>query len=296
MTAPIVPPPLTPGSRIRVVAPAGPFEVSAFEAGVAALSASHSVIYEEEILSRDGYLAGSDQRRLAELQTALDDPECDAIIPVRGGYGTMRLLDQLDLDGFLARPKWLVGFSDLTALHACINRQAVVSIHGPMVAAFGRERLAGQSHSLERVEAVLRGGSPPSLRGRTMREGHARGRVIGGNLAVLAALLGTRFFPQVEDAILVLEDVGEAPYRVDRLLTSLRLAGVFDQVAAVVFGQFSRCLPGPDGTRVEDVLERAVANVSFPVLANISVGHDPENHPLLLGAEAEIRDEQLCYA
>lgn len=285
--------PVAEGAVLSIVAPSGPFDRERFEAGVEWLEQRYEVQFDEGIFSKNGYLAGDDDRRLNELIGALVAPEVDAILCARGGYGATRLLPQLDPGLVSNANKMLVGFSDVTALHALWSRADVRSMHAPMVGA-----LAGASDALrESWCATLEGrtaGRTWDLQ--TLRFGYGEGALIGGNLAVVAALLGTRYAPSVAGKILFLEDVGERPYRIDRMLTSLIQAGWFDACAGVVLGAFTDGDAGPDGTSVESVLSERLADLSVPVVSGLSAGHIDENEPLLFGTLARIAGGEFSLA
>lgn len=273
------------GSRVVVVAPSSPFDVALFEQGLAFLRRRYRVEHRADLVARTGFLAGDDERRLQELQAAIDDPTVDAIIAARGGYGATRLLDRLDRRRLHDRPKLLVGFSDLTALHALWARAGVRSIHGPMVATLGKLG----ADAVESLCRILEGQVPaPFVSLERVAEGRAQGVLLGGNLTVLTALVGTPFMPSFNNAILFLEDIGERPYRVDRMLTTWRQAGAFAGVVGVVLGSFTDCEPGPDGVRVQDVLQQHLTALNVPVLAGLPAGHIDDNRPLPFGAPVEL--------
>jgi muramoyltetrapeptide carboxypeptidase len=238
----------------------------------------------EGIFEREGYLAGDDPRRLAELWAALEEPETAAILCARGGYGTMRLLDRLPTDRIRRARKLLVGFSDVTALHAAWARAGLRSLHGPMVATLGDAR----EGLVDRFVGALTGGRPAPRPLEPVVPGRAEAPLLGGNLAVLASLSGTPYFPPLAGSVLFLEDVGERPYRVDRMLTQLRLAGVFAEVAGVVVGAFTECKPGPDGVTVESVLRDRLGDLRVPVAFGLPAGHVEDNLELPLGAPVEL--------
>lgn len=281
MTPFLVPPPLVPGDHVALVAPSGPFDRAAFELGVALLTARGYVCrYDETIFARDGYLAGDDARRERELLDALEDPQVKGIIAARGGFGATRLLPRLSVDVVRGAGKTLVGFSDITALHALWARAGVASLHASMVAKVGG---LGETQKLRWLRA-LEGEPSPALTGlSTLVPGQAQGRLIGGNLAVLAALVGTPFAPPLDGAVLFLEDVGERPYRIDRMLTTLTQAGWFEGVRGVAFGAFSEAAPGSDGVSARDVLVRHAEVLGLPCVADLPVGHVDDNHELPLG-------------
>lgn len=287
--------PLRPGDRVAVVAPSGPFEPAALAAGVAWLRTRYRVEDDPRVLERRGYLAGDDATRAASLLDAVCDPSVRAIVAARGGYGSMRVLELVGpaLAEALARdPKPLVGFSDITALHALWSRAGVRSIHGPMVAAIG----AGTCDVRDRdaMISVLEGALPERWEGlEVWRPGDARGRAAGGNLALVAALAGTPWAVPLEGAVLFLEDVTERPYRVDRMLTTLRLSGALRGVRAVVLGDFHECAPGPDGVHVEEVLRERLCDLGVPVLAGGGFGHGTNQRVIVMGAEVRVGSDGI---
>jgi muramoyltetrapeptide carboxypeptidase len=247
-------------------------------------------------LARWGYLAGTDADRLADLNRALADETVDAVWCIRGGYGAMRLLDQIDYAALRRRPKPLIGYSDITALHAAVStRCEIVSYHGPTARAvltpFSRESLA---------HALGRSGEPcgPASEARALCSGRARGRLTGGNLALLCALAGTSYAPDYEGAIIVMEDVNEPVYRIDRMLTQLRLSGALTRCAGLVFGAFTDIPTGaPEeiggGRTLEEVLSEAAQRAGAPCIAGVPVGHIDDQWTLPLGAIAEL-DADAC--
>ncbi|NUO62381.1 MAG: LD-carboxypeptidase [Gemmatimonadaceae bacterium] len=284
------PPLLAPGARVALVSPAGPLRGPAdLERAIANVqSLGWEPIVAPNVLARRGYFAGSDDERAGDLRRALRDPEIDAVWCARGGYGAMRVLESLDYAALARRPKALLGFSDITALHAALaTRSGIASYHAPtargVLTAFSRD-------SLER--AVVRGVDPCGAiqSPRVLRPGVAEGRLVGGNLALLVALLGTPYFPPLDGAILVLEDVGEAVYRLDRMLVQLRLAGALSRIAGLVFGAFTDCPETSDDgvRRLDEVLDEAAAAAGVPALANAPVGHIDEQWTLPLGLTATL--------
>lgn len=278
-----------PGDRVAVIAPAGPFDVAAFERGVERLRTHYDVVVDPGVTQTHGFLAGSDARRLDELRGALADPDVRAVVAVRGGYGSARLLPSLSIQEVASAGKLLVGFSDITALHALWARAGVGSLHGPMVAALGRDGRDGETQ-LPRWRAAVAGETSTLTGLRPLQNGRARGVLRGGNLAVLCALLGTPYMPPLDGAVLFLEDVGERPYRIDRMLTSLLHSGALSSVAAVVLGHFTDCEP-PDGSShpaAEAVLRERLSELGVPVAAGLPAGHIDDNLPLPLGRTVEL--------
>lgn len=284
------PPPLTPGDRIRVIAPSSPFDREAFERGVARLRERYEVVYQDDIFEREAYLAGSDARRLLELDDALADDKARCILAARGGYGAARIAYGLSKERIRNANKWLVGFSDVTALHAAWARAGVMSVHGPMAATLGKDVETAESEArVTRLIETLEGTRTLEACGlKTRTSGVARGRLLGGNLAVLVSLAGTPLFPRTDGAVLFLEDIGEKPYRVDRMLTQLKEMGVFRQLAGLVFGGFTDCAPGPDGRTVDDVIAECARSLDVPVASGLSAGHLDDNVPLVFGEIVEL--------
>jgi len=207
-------------------------------------------------------------------------PLVDAIMAARGGYGATRIAPLIAADEVRKRSPLLVGFSDITALHALWAHAGVCSLHGGMVAALGRAR----EPQVERFYAALEGRFPERYSELTpYAPGAAEGVLLGGNLAVLTALIGTSLFPPLHDAVLFIEDVGERPYRVDRMLTTWRQADAFRGVRGVVVGAFEQGDPGPDEVTLEHVLRERLHDLAVPVVAGFPAGHIDDNHELPLG-------------
>lgn len=276
---------------MRVIAPSSPFDMQDLERGVDRLRARYRVTHEPGIGARQGFLAGDDARRLAELERAIDDPEVDAIVAARGGYGAMRIASAIDPARVAARPKLLVGLSDITALHALWARAGVRSLHASMGTALGRASNAAYARWIAAVEgahpAPIESLEPIGPVRRT-----TEGPLLGGNLALLAAMTGTPLAPPLDGAILFLEDVGEAPYRLDRMLTQLALAGTLDRVAGVLLGTFTRCDARADGTTAPQVLRERLGGLRVPVLSGVPSGHGDEPLELPFGSTARIESER----
>ena len=279
------PPAIVPGARVAVIAPASSFDRPSFEAGLALLAARYEVRYGEGIFERHRYLAGSDERRLAELTGALEDSTVKGVFCARGGYGATRLLRHLG-SVRLAAPKPLVGFSDVTALHLWLQGQGFASIHGPVLTQLGRLG----STTRERLFGLLESTSPaaPLLATDTFVPGVAEGPLLGGNLSVITRLLGTRYLAPLDGAILLLEDVGERPYRLDRMWTHLTLAGVFARVRGIALGTFTQCEEKDADYRAADVLRELAAATGLPCAAGFPIGHGDQNEPVPLGARVRL--------
>jgi muramoyltetrapeptide carboxypeptidase len=277
---------------VAVVAPSSPIPDGELWRGLAWLRMRYRLRLLPSILAREAYLAGDDERRRAELAGALLDDEVKAVVVARGGYGAMRIVKDLPWAQFARRPKWIVGFSDVTALQAMAWRVGVASVHGPNVATLGRDvspsvRMAWLS-SVESLPAtrVWRGL-------RVVHGGDAEGVLVGGNLALLHAMAAAGLLELPVGAILAIEDVSEAPYRVDRMLTSLLLGGHLARVSAVVVGGFEGCGPRDDGRTVDEVIADRTRALAVPVLAAAPFGHAPLNEAFVLGARATVRGDEV---
>jgi muramoyltetrapeptide carboxypeptidase len=287
----IRPPRLRPGSVVRIVAPSGPVPRDGFAAGLGPLRARYDLRFDEAaIFARDGFLAGPDEQRLAALRAALTEPDVDAVMMARGGYGLLRLLPFLEPELFTRRPRALVGFSDGTALLAAAARAGVVSIHGPVVTQLGNLPDGDRNALYARLETP---GPAPLLDGlEEVIPGRVQGPLLGGNLELFSRLVGTPFLPDLSGAILFFEDLGERPYRIDRLITHLDLAGVFGAVSAVVLGDFSSCRE-PAETRADsptgdEVLLERLGRLPIPVARGGAFGHGTRNVALPYGALCEL--------
>jgi muramoyltetrapeptide carboxypeptidase len=278
---------------IGVFAPASPFTDERFERGLAALRAlGFDVHVHSQAHARKGFLAGSDEERVRAFHDLLDDPQIDAVMAARGGYGVHRILDKIDASKIRNARKPIIGFSDVCALHALVQGKGdLISIHGPVVTQLGE--LEQTDRSL--LKAVLAGGHR-GLRyagDRAITGGRAEGTLVGGCLAVLQAIVGTPYLFLPSDAILLIEDVQEASYRIDRMLTHLRLAGVLSKVRGVAVGDFVQCAPQREGEQtVEEVLAERLQDLGVPVLAGLPFGHGKRNHAVPLGARVVLDADQ----
>ncbi len=295
---------LGPGSRVALLAPAGPLsERDDLARGVELCRALGFVpVPGDGALARHGYLAGTDDTRLADLNGAIRDPAIDAIWCLRGGYGVTRILHRVDMDAFGRRPIPVIGFSDITALLIGLHRATgVVTFHGPM----SRSPLTAFSH--EHLERVLLHSAPGGKLGRTasptgvlvpqtprivtIRGGTAEGPLVGGNLSILLALAGTPHFPDLDGAVLFAEDVGEDLYRVDRLFAQLRMLGALDRLAGVIVGQFTELRRGAgDGGALglDEVLATYLEPLGIPAACGFPIGHVEDQWTLPIGVRARL--------
>jgi muramoyltetrapeptide carboxypeptidase len=273
---------------VAVVSPSSVADSVHAQRGIELLSERYSIVWNPDCLVKDGYLAGPDIRRRSALQAAFDDSTIRAVIALRGGYGTTRLLNDLSFDKLVRSPKWIVGSSDLTGLLVQLwSDHRLLTIHGPMVAGFHD----GDPIDLALLYSLLENLECPYPRLKPLYEGNARGPIIGGNLTVLAHLAGTISPDFARGAILFLEDVGERPYRIDRCLTQIKRAGFLREIAGIVLGEFTSCEPGPDGFSVEDVFLRDLASLNIPVATGYPAAHGKRNLPFFHGATAILNVE-----
>jgi len=287
MTATFQPPAaLRPQDRVAVIAPASAFERGPFDAGLALLDARYRTEYGNGLFERRRYLAGSDDRRLAELHAALTDPGIRAVFCARGGYGATRLLRQLAASAPAGAPKPLIGFSDITALHLWLQAYGRISIHGPVLTQLPRLSSATCTRLFDLLESVRP--APPLAGTATYVGGVAEGPLLGGNLSVFTRLLGTPYLPALDGAILLLEDQGERPYRLDRMWTHLQLAGVFERVRGIALGSFTACEErGADYTS-DEVLRELATSTGLPCAAGLPIGHGDVNEPVPLGVRVRL--------
>jgi muramoyltetrapeptide carboxypeptidase len=284
----VSPPLLGPGARVALIAPAGPLgDEGGLERSIEnARALDWEPVLGLHVRERLDYLAGSDAHRVSDLNGALGDPAIDGIWCVRGGYGVLRLLEMVDFEALRRTPKPLIGFSDITALHAAIGTKAgVISYHGPtargMLSAFSKA-------SLKRAVICGVDSAGAAEKAEVLVGGVTHGRLAGGNLAVLAALAGTPFFPDLQGSILVLEDVNEPVYRIDRMLQHLRLTGALSGIAGLVFGAFTERGDSDDSAPLARVLRETAEAIGVPCLAGAPIGHIEEQWTLPLGALAEL--------
>jgi len=286
---------LQAGARFAIVAPAGPARLDADKAQAWFERRGYQCRLYPGVTQAQGYLAGSDQQRLQDLHDAFADPSIDVILCMRGGYGSMRLLDGLDFDLIRRNPKPLVGYSDITALHTAINRHTgLVTFHGGMLNAdlLGAKLEPTVSSLLGQLGGQLgagaRIGHPAAYPLTSVLPGVASGRLMGGNLSMLGATQGTLAEIDTQGCILFIEDVNEPLYRIDRLLTQLRLAGKLEGVKGVLVGDFA----GVTVAAMTPLLQDIFAPLGVPVLAGWRSGHCDPNVCLPLGAQVTLNADR----
>lgn len=300
---PILPPKLRPGDTIALIAPAStPATQERIDGGMKYLEKrGYRVVLGRHVNDVHGYLAGTDEARLEDLNDFIRDPNVRGIFAIRGGYGTPRILEGVDYAALKRDPKIIVGYSDLTALQLAIfARTTMVTFSGPMAGVEMWKEIDPftESHFWGMVEGrseriVLR--NPSDHPARVLRGGTAEGTLIGGNLSLLQCLIGTQYLPALYGTVLAIEDVDEAPHRVDRMLAQLRNAGALHDAAAVLYGQFTDCVPS-DASKpfltIDQVLEDYVTHIRGPVLKEMMFGHIPQKFTLPLGVRVRVDAEK----
>jgi muramoyltetrapeptide carboxypeptidase len=284
------PPYLKPGDCVGLTAPARWVDEEDLRSFKDALESQGWDIRTGSVLSRHHQFAGTDRERLKDLQSMLDDPDIKAVFPVRGGYGTARLLDGIDLNIFAENPKWIAGFSDITALHSCIlMRMGTAVLHCGMPYTF---RQGKDGKGLEMLTGILKGDLPgyhiPAHE--LNRTGKGQGILVGGNLSVMYSLTGTPYQVPTRGAILFLEDVDEYLYHIDRMLLNLKMAGMLEGLNGMVIGGMTdmRDNEVPFGKNAQEILREAVEPYDFPVCFGFPAGHQDPNLPIILGREVHL--------
>lgn len=281
------PPFLTKGDKIAIVSPAGKIERSIVERGAELLREQGFVVETgKHAFDVYGVFAGRDEDRASDMQKALDDKKVKAIFCSRGGYGSLRIQQRLNWSAFFKKPKWIVGFSDITVFHSYLSQHKIASLHGVMPAFF--ERDGAPTESFTKTIALLKGQIPdytvdPHL---LNRSGEINGILTGGNLSILQSLRGTPLDLSPKGKILFIEDIAEYHYHLDRMMTNLKAGGVLAKISGLVVGYFSEMKDGetPYGKSAYEIIHEAVAEYRYPVLFNFPAGHALPNFPLLLGS------------
>ncbi len=292
-----LPPPLKPGDLLYAIAPSGALrEQEAVKKGIAIWqNQGYRVEFGSNWNASCGYLAGTDQQRREALIQAWRNPECKGILCIRGGYGGTRLLEDWDWQTninqkLINNSKWLIGFSDVTALLWSLAKIGIGGVHAPLLTTIAEE----PEWSLQRLFDAVSGRALGDLQGKGWGGGKTVGPIIPANFTVATALLATPWQPSFIDTILALEDVSEAPYRLDRMLTQWRMSGALQGVKGIALGRFSRCqaASGISSWTVEEVLLDRLGDLNIPIVSNLPFGHDGENAALPVGQAVELDSDQ----
>ena len=306
---PILAAPLKPGDTIGLVAPSSAVSRIQFQRTLENLqSLGLNPIYSDNIRVKKGFLAGTDAQRIDDLHRMFEDPNTKAVICARGGYGAQRLLPHLDYELIRKNPKIFVGYSDITALHLAISQKTgLVCFHGPNgdsnFSPFSMDRYKTLlfenegSYTLQAGNELLR--PEYKSKGYTLRPGKAKGILVGGNLTLISTLMGTPFQPDFQDRIVFLEDIGEAPYRIDRMLTQLLLSGALENAAGIALGIFHDCEADPqdpdypDSLSLDEVLKDRLGSLGIPIVCGLPFGHIEDNGILPYGIEVALDAKAL---
>jgi muramoyltetrapeptide carboxypeptidase len=288
----IKPSPIKPGDRVGVIAPAGPVKETELQPGLSLLkSLGFHVSLSPHLYDEQDYLAGEDARRLHDLHMMFQDKDIHAVWCARGGYGTMRLLDRMNFELIGANPKIFVGYSDITALLlALYKKTGLVTFHGPVV----RDLPQKDHRNVQSFFNLITAGPATAVDlggGRVIHPGHGQGILLGGNLSLICHLIGTPFMPSCEGALLFIEEKGESPYRVDRMITHLKLSGLFDHCAGLMIGQLEDC---GDESFLHRLLQERLSDLQVPVVRGLAVGHGLLNTALPIGVHAALDTEQMA--
>ncbi len=283
------PPFLKPGDQVRIISPSGKIDPALINGAVDRLHHwDFNPVCGRYAKCTHGRFAGTVDERLYDLMEALYDSSVKAIICSRGGYGAIHLLDLVDPEVIRQNPKWLIGFSDITALHALMQNTGMASIHAPMARHLAEE----DDFSAAALRNLLLGEIPHySFESHSLnREGECSGVLRGGNLSVLLGLRGTKYDFPAENTILFIEEIGEEPYHVERMMLNLKMSGVLSKLSGLIVGQFTDFEEDPGMFRsVNEIIADTVSDYDYPVAFNFPIGHVSQNYPLICGAQALLK-------
>lgn len=287
----IIPRRLREGESIGVIAPAGPVTPLELQPSIEFLESSgHPIIPAPHIYRQQDYLAGEDHLRLEDFHAMFLNEKVKAIICVRGGYGSMRLLNDIDFDMIQEHPKIIVGYSDITALLLGLyQKTGLITFHGPVI----REISKNNHKNLENLIKVIRSGDQPDFdlqEAKALKSGNAIGTLIGGNLSLICHLVGTPYLPSMKGALLFIEDCEEPIYRIDRMLNHLKLSGLLKEISGLIGGHFKDC---GDQKAIDQLILEVVSDLNIPVVSGMSFGHGTVNTTLPIGCKAELDTKRM---
>lgn len=288
----IIPPYLKKGDTIAIVCPSGFMPYERAETCIEVLQQwGYKVKVGNTLGSQHYYFSGTDEERLNDFQQMLDDDSVQAVLCGRGGYGMSRIIDKINFNKFKKKPKWLIGFSDITVLQAhLLRRYNVASLHAPMAAAFNDGEYSNEYVQSLRKALAGKAASYSCAPHQFNKNGTTSGELVGGNLSLLAHLVGTPSDVKTDGRILFIEDIGEYIYNVDRMLYQMKRAGKFDKLAGLIIGGFSEMKDTtvPFGKTVEEVLVEMFSEYDFPIAFNFPVSHERENFTLKVGGQYQL--------
>ena len=289
---------LRPGNRISIIAPSGVVEREYVEKTKAVFESwGLNVVLGGYIFNKYGRFAGTESERLYDLQNSLDNPDIQAVFFARGGYGIVGILDRISLEKFKQNPKWLIGYSDITALHSLISGTGICSLHAPMSSHLAQE--GGNDKSSLFLKQILFGEKPEyTINNHALnRKGSCTGYVRGGNLSVLYGLRGTQYDILTKNTILFIEDINEQAYHIDRMMQNLKLGGILGKISGLIVGQFSGCNDDPQmNCSIYESIYHLVEEYDYPVCFDFPTGHVDINYPMIENGESLLNiDEQSAY-
>jgi len=288
----IIPEYLKPGSKISIVSPAGKVDEKYVLPAVEWLKKEgYKVELGKHVFAEHFQFAGTDKQRLEDLQDALNDPECNAILCSRGGYGTVRIISQLNFSAFKKHPKWIIGYSDITILHNCLNNLEVATIHGVMPRYFfSRNGLPAKNLNSLMNLLTGKGGSYSIPKTPFNCIGKVQAGLVGGNLSIISSLQGTKYELKTNNKILFLEDIDEFLYHTDRMIHQLKLSGKLNNLAGLILGDFSEMKDNesPFGKTIHEIILDAVKDYDYPVCFGFPAGHNKKNLALMFGQQVEL--------
>lgn len=293
MNRTIYPPILHAGDKAIIISPSGNTD-SQYIDSVSQVLQNWGLMVEIASHAKDRYgrFGGTTEQRLSDMQAATNDVDAKLIFCSRGGYGVIHLLDKLDFEGIKKHPKWIVGYSDITALHLALLQKGIVSLHAPMARHLSEDCNDMASTFLR--ESLFKGIPDYSITAHPLnREGVVTGKLFGGNLAVLSGLIGTPYMDIPENGILFIEDIGEAPYKIDRMMWQLKLSGILARISGLIVGQFADC-PEDEamGSTIYESISKIMDDYNYPVVFDFPVGHVKNNYPLLHGGIVEVEAKE----
>ena len=294
----IQPPYLKAGDTVAIVAPSGILKHRNEEVERAKRLLKQwnlNVVVGKHVFNQANHFAGTDQERCEDFQNALDNPSVKAIWCARGGYGTVRILDKLDYTKFLEQPKWIIGYSDITALHNQIHNLGVQSLHAMMCVSLPKDESEVEQTIATFKKAIFGETLSYTLEGSKYNQtGEVRAPIVGGNLTMLHTMLGSKTSVDTSGKILFIEEIGEYKYHIDRMLQSLKRAGYFDHCKGVIVGDMTKLRKNTTlwGTSIEQLILDALADYDFPIAFNMPAGHEEDNRALILGRNATLKVEK----